>query len=76
MTFMEMTAKSFLKAVGVAFLTVVAVFYLTAVALTVWNLMAPSEYCWMDMESIKGAAWALLALPALTAGLITFMDIR
>ena len=68
-----MTAKSYLKALGVAFLTMVAVFYLAAVALTGWNLLAPPEYRWMDIETIKDASISLLALPAVTALLIGFI---
>lgn len=70
---MTMTAKSCLKFLGVAFLTMVAVFYLTAVAVTGWNLLAPLEYRWMDIETVKVASFSLLVLPFITAAVFVFM---
>lgn len=62
-----MTAKSYLKVLGLTLLTMLAVLYLAVVFVAVWNLIATDKYRWMDSEDIKVVAYSLFMLPLFTA---------
>lgn len=69
---MTMTAKSYLKVLGLAVLTVMAIVYLAMLAVAIWNTFAPADLCWIDYEESWRLGLLLFSGPFVVSA-ITFL---